>query len=112
MRKKYRLTQSKDFNRVKQYGQTVYHPSLVLVYTRSCLPNSRLAVVVSKAVGNAVIRNLIRRRIQAYLNKRWDTIESGWDFIFYSRREIKNASYSEICFALEHLLKLAGVGVK
>jgi ribonuclease P protein component len=104
-----RLTRSKDFKRVKDIGKSIYHPLLVLVYTRSDEQQTRAAAVASKAVGNAVIRNRIKRRLKSCLDSLWRNINQPWDLIFYSRPAIVNANTMEICSAIEYLLLEAGV---
>jgi ribonuclease P protein component len=105
---KFRLTQSRDFARVKGNHQSAYHPLAVLVYVRNELDYSRAAVVASKKVGVAVIRNRVRRRMKACLQENWKSIHPGWDLIFYLRSAIVSADYQDIQNAIMHLLKEAG----
>ena len=109
MKKKNRLTQSKDFKRVKDVGKKIYHPLLVLVYTPNDAQQSRVAVVASKAIGNAVVRNKVKRRLKSCLDQIWHNISRQWDLVFYSRAAIVDANITEICSAIEHLLLEAGV---
>jgi ribonuclease P protein component len=109
VKKENRLTQSKDFKRVKDFGKKIYHPLLVLVYTPNEGQQSRAAVVASKAVGNAVVRNRTKRRLKACLDSVWHNISRQWDLVFYSRAAIVDANITEICSAIEYLLLEAGV---
>ena len=109
MKKENRLTQSKDFKRVKDVGKRIYHPLLVLVYTRNEGQPTRAAAVASKAIGNAVIRNNIKRRLKSCLDLIWHNISQNWDLVFYSRAAIVDANFTEICSAIEYLLLEAGV---
>jgi len=106
--RKFRLTQTRDFARVKSNHQSAYHPLAVLAYARNEMDHSRAAVVASKKVGGAVQRNRIRRQIKACLHDNWKAIKPGWDLIFYSRSAIINADYQEIQDAILHLLQQAG----
>jgi len=107
--RKFHLTQSRDFARVKNYGKVARHNSIILVYTQNDLDISRFAVVASKKIGTAVVRNRVRRRIKACLQEQWKHINPGWDLIFYSRTAIITADYQEIEGAIKHLLLKAGV---
>jgi len=109
VKKENRLTQSKDFERVKDVGKRIYHPLLVLVYTRNEGQQTRAAVVASKAIGNAVVRNKIKRRLKSCLDRIWHNISRQWDLVFYSRAAIDDANITEICSAIEYLLLEAGV---
>ena len=109
MKKENRLTRSKDFKRVKDVGKSIYHPLLVLVYTRNEGQQTRAAAVASKAIGNAVIRNKVKRRLKSCLDQLWRNINQQWDLIFYSRAAIVDANITEIYSAIEYLLLEAGV---
>jgi ribonuclease P protein component len=104
VKKEFRLTRSKDFKRVRETGRTVHHPLVVLVYSRSDQPQPRIAVVASKSVGNAVTRNLIKRRLKSCLSGFSGRITDNTDLVFYARKESVNAGFQEICAAIESLL--------
>lgn len=108
MNRKFHLTRSRDFARVKSNHQTIHHSLVVMVYARNELDYSRAAIVASKKIGNAVIRNRARRRIRACLSGLWVNIKPGWDFIFYARQRVVDAQFSEIQNAILHLLEEAG----
>jgi ribonuclease P protein component len=109
VKKENRLTRKKDFMRVREVGRSCYHPLLVLVYTRNEELYSRAAVVASKAVGNAVTRNKVKRRIKSCLDQLWQNVDKRWDLIFYSRPCIVDANFDQIYVAIEHLLLEVGV---
>jgi len=109
VKKENRLTQSNDFKRVKDVGKRIYHPLLVLVYTPNEGQLTRAAVVASKAIGNAVVRNKVKRRLKSCLDQIWHNISRQWDLVFYSRAAIVDANITEICSAIEYLLLEAGV---
>jgi len=50
------------------------------------LPASRLAISASRKVGNAVVRNKIRRRVKAefYINRKM--LNAGMDIIIFPRK--------------------------
>lgn len=109
MNRKFHLTQSRDFSRVKNTGLSIHHDLIILVYTQNDLDISRVAVIASKKIGNAVVRNRVKRRIKACLQEFWIDIKPGWDLIFYSRVPIIDANYQDLRKAIKHLLEKAGV---
>lgn len=66
-----RLTRKKEFEKVFQEGKIFKDGKVVLYVMANGLPHSRLGLVVSKKVGNAVRRNRAKRLLrEAYrLNK-------------------------------------------
>jgi ribonuclease P protein component len=71
----HRINHSDDFRRIFRRGKK--HPTpLGLVVTLPSEGVSRLGVVVSKAVGGAVVRNLVKRRIRAAFTSLLPTLGS------------------------------------
>lgn len=64
--KRFRLTEARDYQGTVRRGRRL-SSDLVIVYFRSSVGNAsrRYGFVVSRAVGNAVIRNLVRRRLKS-----------------------------------------------
>ena len=104
MKRNFRLTQARDFTRIKNDGKSKHHQLIVL----ACVPNdlnySRMACVASKSVGNAVMRNLVKRRMRACVANLWNDIKTGWDLVFYARSASALASYDEMHQAVADLL--------
>lgn len=59
-----RLTRKKEFERVFNEGKVVKNAKLILYVMHNNLQNSRLGLVVSKKVGNAVRRNRAKRLLR------------------------------------------------
>ena len=111
MERQFRLTRTTDFMRVRRSGKSYAHPLVVLITAhndRSDLP-VRVGVSASQAVGNAVQRNRAKRRLRACVSPLLETIKPGNDLIFLARRSIEQASYQDLCKAIQNLLKRAGL---
>ena len=104
MKRRFRLTGSTDFKRVRRTGKSYAHPLIVLV----ALPNekdySRFAVVAGRSMGKAVQRNRAKRRLREALRPLLPSIAPGWDVIFITRRPMAAATFQEIQRALQTLL--------
>jgi len=79
------------------------------LFARNNLEVSRAAVVASKRIGNAVERNLTRRRVRACLQSMWEQVNPGWDMVFYTRKAILFTEFVDLENAIKHLLEKAGV---
>lgn len=104
MKRNFSLTRTRDFARVKKEGKTRHHKFVVLVFIPNNMEYSRAAFVASKAVGNAVTRNLIKRRMRACVVNSWSNVKSGWDLVFYARTAGTIASYNNLREAISVLL--------
>ncbi|HEY60827.1 MAG TPA: ribonuclease P protein component [Anaerolineae bacterium] len=111
MKRKNRLTRTKDFIRVTQVGKSLIHPLLVLVIAKNSLSVTRIAVVASKSIGNAVKRNKAKRRLRALINEVLSSIKVGWDLIFFARIRMNDSSYQDLQCAIDRLLEQADLKV-
>ena len=109
MKRRFRLTRSIDFKRVRRIGRSYAHPLVVLVVARSDEAQVRVGVVAGKTVGTAVERNRAKRRLRACLLTWLPCLAPGFDLIFLARKPMDQAGYAEICAAVQGLLKKAGL---
>ena len=102
-----RLKKNKDFTRVYNRGESYGCKNLV-IYS---LPNKdqfRVGFSISKKVGNAVIRNRIRR----YLKESLRLLEpqgQGCDIIFIARKPARDNNFFEIKRSVQYLFKKIGL---
>lgn len=74
--------------------------------SRAGLP-PRVGFVVSKAVGNAVVRNRTKRRLRAAVATRLAGIPTGVDVVVRAQPAAARATFAELSEALEPLLHKA-----
>ena len=102
-----RLTKHKEFAVVAQNGHLLRSRLLMLRMCGNGMVESRFGLTVSKRVGNAVIRNRIKRRLRDIL--RHTDIVQGWDIVISSRKEAAASDYVGLAIVLRSLLAQAGV---
>lgn len=66
---------------------------------------SRFGISVKKALGGAVIRNRIRRRIREILRRNRTEIPSGWDIVIHPRSSVARAEFAPLEAELVRLLR-------
>jgi len=71
------------------------------------LPHNRYGFVTSRAVGKAVVRNRVRRRLREAVRPL--SLKDGWDIVVIARRSAAEATYRELRESLASLLTRAGV---
>lgn len=104
MKRLYRVRENERFQEIRRQGRSYSNQMLVLCVLPNGLPYSRFGFSVSKRIGKAVQRNLIRRRIRESLRLRMDQILPGWDLVWIARTPIQRAEYGEINAACARLL--------
>ncbi len=109
MKRKFRLTRSTDFKRVRRLGKSYAHPLVVLIVTPNQTAGVRIGVAAGRSVGGAVVRNRAKRRIRACVDGYLPKITPGWDLIFLARQPIREASYDQIQEGIDRLLKRTGL---
>ena len=107
MNKEQRLRSSRDFAAVRRDGRSRADVLLVLVSRPNNLDVTRFGFIVSKKVGNAVVRNRVRRRLKEAA--RLSQIEFGWDLVFIARQGASSAEYQELSGSVNKLLARANV---
>lgn len=109
MNKRFRITQSTDFARVRRLGKSYAHPLIVLVAIPNQIEKTRVGVVAGKKIGGAVIRNRAKRQIRAAAQGLLPGLAPGWDLIFIARQLITTARFTEIEQAMQSLTRRAGI---
>jgi ribonuclease P protein component len=106
-----RLTDSSEFERVYKQG-TAYRGRLFSVHA---FPNElgtlRLGLSVSKKVGNAVVRNTLRRRMREIFTAAAGNAEGNLDLVISARPAARDAAFEELREEFDRALhKLDAVG--
>lgn len=107
MQRKFRLTRSIDFKRVRRTGKSYAHPLVVLVVHTSEAPRVRVGVTAGRSVGGAIQRNRSKRLLREAMRPLLPTLSPGWDLVLIARPALLLASFPEIRQALTELLRRA-----
>lgn len=113
MQRKFRLTRSEDFKRVRRYGRSYAHPLMVLVVqvneqTRMSGETStkvRVGVAASRTVGTAVKRNRAKRLLRAAMKSLLPELAPGWDLVLIARPALASSTLEETHQVLISLLR-------
>lgn len=109
MKREYRLRGRDRFEDIRRHGKCWTHRLLVLCVLPNELPVCRFGFSVSKRVGNAVMRNRVRRRLREIVRLRIPVIAPGWDVVLIARPPAAQAEFRQIETAIERLLLQAGL---
>ena len=105
MLKERRLTRPRDFAALRSHGRAWPGRLFVLVARPNSLETSRVGLSVSKRVGNAVVRNLVKRRLREAI-RRLD-LREGWDILLIARNGAGDADFRAIQRSLRSLCRRA-----
>ncbi len=107
MQRRFRLTRSEDFKRVRRSGKSYAHPLLVLVVLACDEGKLHVGVAASRGVGTAVQRNRARRLLREAMRSLLPGIGPGWDLLLIGRPPLLSCNMSEVREALLTLLRRA-----
>lgn len=94
MKKQYRLIKDQDFKRVIAVAQVNKNRFFVVYHLETTLGHPRVGISASKKLGNAVVRNRIRRQIRVMLSQTL-TLQESYDILVIVRLEFKNQTFEQ-----------------
>ena len=109
MQRKFRLTRSEDFKRVRRSGKSYAHPLVVLIVQSNNQPRIKIGVAAGRTVGTAVYRNRAKRLLREAMRTLIPSITSGLDLILIARPGLVSATLEDTHRALLNLLQRAQI---
>jgi len=109
VQRKFRLTRSEDFKRVRRSGKSYAHPLVVLIVQTHEQPQVKVGVAAGRTVGTAVARNRAKRLLREAMRTLIPNITSGFDLILIARPRLVSATLEETRQALLTLLQRARI---
>jgi ribonuclease P protein component len=109
VQRKFRLTRSEDFKRVRRSGKSYAHPLIVLIVQTHDQPRVKVGVTAGRTVGTAVYRNRAKRLLREAMRPLIPNIASGLDLILIARPGLVSATLEETRQALLNLLQRAQI---
>jgi len=89
-----RLIRSQEFDRVKRDGHAVRGKLMVLdLLAVQNSGSSRIGFITSRNLGNAVVRNRVRRRLREIVRKRQRDLRADFWIVIIAKRDAGNVSY-------------------
>lgn len=107
MTRQHRLKKRAAFNYVYRKGERASAGCLLLVYAKS-REGLKIGISVSKKVGNAVIRNRVKRLIREGVTPLIPRIDNRFMYVLTARESAADADYKTICSAVERAFEKAG----
>jgi len=102
--KRARLTKRSEFLALARHGRRVHASHFVVLSKANDMEQNRLGVTVTTRVGNAVVRNRIKRLVREFFRRRKETILHGHDIVVIAKRGAEELSLGEVTAELETAL--------
>ncbi|MFS1664076.1 ribonuclease P protein component [Streptococcus sp. zg-JUN1979] len=108
MKKTYRVKSDKDFQQLFHRGKSIANRKFVIYHLKTRDDHFRVGLSVSKKLGNAVVRNRIKRRIRHILQECKPYLQTT-DFVVIARKGVEELDYHDMAKNLKHVLTLATI---
>jgi len=109
MNSKQRIKKNAEFQTIFKRGKSVANRQFVVYCLEKEEDYYRVGLSVSKKVGNAVVRNRIKRYIRQTFLEIHDQVHRNMDYIIIARNPAAKLDFHETKKSLEHVLKIAKV---
>ena len=104
MKKKNRVRKSLEFQSIIHQGKKIVNPAFVMYYKEKKETENRIGISLSKKIGNAVERNLIKRQVRMMCQDLVSFVEYPYDIILIVRFGYKQNNYETNKNLLEKML--------
>jgi ribonuclease P protein component len=110
MKRELHLNKPEQYKLVYTRGSTHVDRLLVLKALPNHLDYTRYGISVSKRVGNAVVRNSVKRRLREILRSK--AFCPGWDLVIIARSPAAVSDYHQLDKSVTNLLARAHITAK
>ena len=104
MKKKYRVKKSDEFAKIMNYKKFYTCPSFSIYVKPRVEDHARVGISVGKKLGNAVVRNKVKRQVREMVHDIY-SFEENFDTIILVRVKYPEESYVNNKKLLERLVK-------
>lgn len=96
MKKEEILKSSRDFTRIIKKNNIFKHKCFYIFIEENNLDKYQVGISVPTKIGNAVVRNKIKRRIKSIMSLNKNLLSDKYNYVILIRKEILNNEYSKI----------------
>ena len=94
-----------EFDAVYRNGKRRSSPHFTVFFRANQLPLSRFGFSIKKALGGAVVRNRIRRRVREIVRCHRQEIPAGWDMVIHPKSAVARNPFAALTVDLLRLLQ-------
>jgi ribonuclease P protein component len=94
-----------EFDAVYRAGKRRSSSHFTVFFRANQLPVSRFGFSIKKALGGAVVRNRIRRRVREIVRCHRMEIPAGWDIVIHPKSSVARAEFVGLAADLVRLMK-------
>jgi ribonuclease P protein component len=101
------LVRRGEFDAVYRTGKRRSSSHFTVFFRANQMPQSRFGFSIKKALGGAVVRNRMRRRMREIVRCHRQEIPAGWDIVIHPKSAMARATFAALTADLLRLLQSA-----
>ncbi|SHH16326.1 ribonuclease P protein component [Thermosyntropha lipolytica DSM 11003] len=109
LKRELRINKSGDYKLVYEKGKKFSGRYIIVYIKENNLGHNRFGFVVSKKIGNAVVRNRIKRQLRAIINEEKNRIKGSFDIVIICRHNLEGYTFSLLHKDVMKIFKKAGL---
>ena len=102
--KRARLTKRSEFLTLSREGRRAHTSHFIVLTKSNDVGENRLGITVTTRIGNAVIRNRIKRLVREFFRREKNRISHARDIVVIAKRGAEKLSLSEVAVELRTAL--------
>jgi len=111
LKKAQKILKRPEYLRLSQSGKKIQDAFFIILYAKNASGSPRLGITVSKRVGNAVMRNRVKRLVREWFRLCRAGWDECWDLNVIAKKKATNLSLKGAALSLEKMIyQVGGVG--
>lgn len=107
MRKEFRIKKGDEIELLIKKGFSKANRTFIVYKMKNPLiDNYRIAISAPKKLGNAVVRNRVKRQIRAILQQNSKVLATGYDYFIIARPDILEIDFVTMTNQIHHIMRL------
>lgn len=108
LKKAQKILKRPEYLLLSQSGKKTQDAFFIIIYTKSASGSPRLGITVSKRVGNAAVRNRVKRLVREWFRLYRAGWDGCWDVNVIAKKKTANLSFQEAALSLEKMIDQVG----
>jgi len=104
-KKEDRILKRSEFLELTKSGRKLQNEYVIAYFAPGRYDRSRLGITVTRKVGNAAIRNRIKRLVREYFRLNRQHLKQNWDINIVAKQKAADLSSEQVFLALQDLFE-------